>query len=158
MAMRSTPRRPRPAAASTRRVCLRARGATLWLPDATSQDDKLKTPHHDTPPPVLIAAPAHNPLIHAAAPPSSAAVPSTRNRRRSPFACCHFPSPRPHSATTLRFTYLKTKPHLTLSAEADSKTKRLPAHFSPDSFLHLLHPSYPPSSMVCPSPFSALTP
>ncbi|KAJ7035271.1 hypothetical protein C8F04DRAFT_1098703 [Mycena alexandri] len=90
--------------------------------------------------------PAHNPLIHTATPPCS---PSTRHRRRSPFACCHFPSPRPHSAATLHFTayfYLKTKPHLCLSAEADSKTRRpmlSPSRLIP-SFVYSIPLTLPP--------------
>ncbi|KAJ7657131.1 hypothetical protein B0H14DRAFT_3704673 [Mycena olivaceomarginata] len=81
-------------------------------------------------------SPVRTPLIRAIAP-----------------ACCRFPSPRPHCATTLHLTayfYLKTKPHPCLSAEGDSKTKRLPAQSRPSrhafaSRLILSIPPYPPS-------------
>ncbi|KAJ7764739.1 hypothetical protein B0H16DRAFT_427820 [Mycena metata] len=121
--------------------------ACTWRRPTTqtpSNSPQLATPQ---PPPVLVASTAH------LRPPAIA--PSARHRPRSPFTCCHFASPRPHCATTPHLTayfYLKTKPHPCLSAEGDSKTKRLPVQSrrSRHAFASRL-PSispYPPSSKI----------
>ena len=113
------------------------------------------------PAPVLIASTARlRPTTRSSRPPP-------RHPQSPPLPlCCHFPSPRLHSATTLHFTayfYVKAKPHMCLSAAADSKAKRLPAQspilppsrLIPSSVysipLTLLPPrSVPPHSLPCP--------